>query len=346
MKLEMEHEKEKSGKGRRIGRFFARFGILLLALLLVLLLFCYGVLWVLCKGPSETARDIFVMSCMETSFARYFPPLVLSEEEIADIQLRNTVVATDEVTKTDADFTQPKDDPDDGGEIQPDLEIVDVFGSTFKGKMMIVKDPSRIVVGTPPFYGEGAEGVKLANMIADAGAVAGINGGGFVDEGGVGNGGTPLGYVIKGGKLLYGSPETKGTILGFDQKNVFHVGSMTAQEALNIGIRDAVTFYPALVINGKPADIAGTGGGLNPRTAIGQRADGSVLLLVIEGRQPNSMGANYKDLVDVMLEYGAINAGNLDGGSSSTLYYNGELLTTCSSLYGPRKIPNGFLVLP
>ncbi|MEG1027186.1 MAG: phosphodiester glycosidase family protein, partial [Oscillospiraceae bacterium] len=85
-------------------------------------------------------------------------------------------------------------------------------------------------------------------------------------------------------------------------------------------------------------------GGLNPRTAIGQRADGAVLLLVIDGRQPHSLGANLKDLADIMIEHGAINAGNLDGGSSTMMYYEGKLANTCASLYGPRKIPNGFLV--
>ena len=329
---------------RRVGRIFARVGILFSVFLLALVLSAYGALWIICNGPSPGARDLFVMSCMETSFARYFPPLVLSAETIADIQRRNTVIATGDVTDTDADFSKPAGD--EQNKEQPDIEIVDVKGATWVGRMMIVKDPSRIVVGTPPAYGEEAEGVKLAKMIEDAGAVGGINAGGFSDEGGVGNGGIPLGVVIKGGKLLYGNPNAKNVIVGFDDKNVLRVGSMTASEALEQGMRDAVYFEPPLVVNGKAAEIKGTGGGYNPRTAIGQREDGSVLLLVIDGRQPNSLGATYKDLVDVMLEHGAVNAGNLDGGSSSMLYYGGELLSVWSSLYGPRKIATSFLVMP
>lgn len=134
--------------------------------------------------------------------------------------------------------------------------------------------------------------------------------GGFVDDGGVGNGGMPLGIVIKNGKLLAGSRSTEATLVGFDQKNVLHVGTMTAGEALDKGMRDAVSFGPALVINGNPAENAGSGGGLNPRTALGQRADGSVLILVIDGRQPHSLGATHKDLVDVMVQFDAINACN------------------------------------
>lgn len=344
----MEHARKSTGTGRKIGRILARTGILLLTFLVMLAGFCYGALWVICKGPSPSVRDMFVMSCMETSFARYFPPLVLSDGEIETIRQRNTVIPTDEVTQTDADFSDihANESQTEEQKEQPEIEVLDVHGDTFKGKLMIVKDPSRVVIGTASSYGPDAQGIRLDRMIENAGAVGGINGGGFVDEGGVGNGGTPLGIVIQGGNLVYGSPSTRGVIMGFDQKNVFHVGSMTAQEALDKGIRDAVSFFPALVVNGKETEIQGTGGGLNPRTAIGQREDGSVLLLVVNGRQPDSLGATYKDLAEVMLEYGAINAGNLDGGSSSTLYYNGELLTTCASLYGPRKIPNGFLVMP
>lgn len=340
--LKKENTRPRARKvGKIVGRFFILFGIFLG----VLLLFFYGLLWVLCKGPSESARDLFVTTCMETSFARYFPPLVLSGDEIAEIQRVNAPLPLDEVTDPSADFSDPSANGGQDSE-QPDIEVIEIIGATYKGKLMIVKDPSRLVVGTPPAFGKDAEGMLLSKMLENAGAVAGINAGGFVDTGGVGNGGTPLGIVIKDGKLAYGNPGMETVVIGFDKKNVLHVGSMTAQEALDKGMRDAVSFEPVLVVNGKPAEFSGTGGGLNPRTAIGQREDGSVLLLVIDGRQPHSLGATYKDLVDVMLEYGAVNAGNLDGGSSSMLYYNGELINTCASLYGPRKIPTSFLVLP
>ena len=90
--------------------------------------------------------------------------------------------------------------------------------------------------------------------------------------------------------------------------------------------------------------VAGTGGGLNPRTAIGQRADGAVLLLVIDGRQSHSLGATYKDCQQVMLDYGAVNAANLDGGSSTLMIYEGEHVNMCATLYGSRDMPTSFLV--
>ena len=132
-------------------------------------------------------------------------------------------------------------------------------------------------------------------------------------------------------------------IIGFNQDNVLVVGTMTGEQAVNMGIRDAVSFGPILVVN-KEATKASQGGGLNPRTAIGQREDGAVLLLVIDGRQSSSLGASYSDITQVMLDFGAVNAANLDGGSSSVMYYEGELLNSCSSLYGPREMPTCFVV--
>ena len=120
------------------------------------------------------------------------------------------------------------------------------------------------------------------------------------------------------------------------------VGWFTAEEALGIGIKSCVSFGPILIANGSPLDVESSG--LNPRTAIGQRDDGCILMLVVDGRQVHSYGATYKDLQDIMLEYGAVNAFNLDGGSSTTMWYNGAYVNSCSSANGiARPIPDAFL---
>ncbi|MPM67629.1 hypothetical protein SDC9_114553 [bioreactor metagenome] len=67
-------------------------------------------------------------------------------------------------------------------------------------------------------------------------------------------------------------------------------------------------------------------------------------MLVIDGRQANSVGANYEDIMRIMLEYGAVNAANLDGGQSSMMIYDSKIITTPASLYKPRKIATTFLV--
>lgn len=318
----------------------ARIGISLLILIFGVFLLAYSVFFVICYGPSESARDLFVTTCMETSFAKYFPMMVLSQENIEEIQAKNAVVDIKESTDSSLIFS----DPEQLDASQPDIEIVEVKEANYKGYMAIVKDPSRVKVATLSSFGD-AGGKLLLDMINDEGAILGVNAGGFADSGGTGHGGSPLGIVIADGNFVYGSRTETSCVIGFDNNNVLHVGNMTGQEAIDKGLRDAVSFGPVLIVNGKPATITGNGGGLNPRTAIGQREDGSVLILVIDGRQPHSAGASHKDLIEVMVKFGAVNAGNLDGGSSTMMYYKGELINSCASLYGPRKLPTGIIVV-
>ncbi len=309
------------------------------SLLGILLLFFFGAVSVICLGPSPAARDLFVNTVMETSAAKFLARIYFSPEEIQKILERNAVIEQQSVTEK-TEFT-PAQDAQEG----PEIELVDVSGATFKGKMLIVRDPSRVKLSVAPVFDPELPGLRVEEHAEQSSAVAAINGGGFADEGGVGKGGMPLGLVIKDGELLNGSLSTRSSIVGFDRDNQLIVGTMTGQECLDRGIRDAVAFGPAFIVNGEPLDVAGSGGGLNPRTVLGQRADGAVLMLVIDGRQSHSIGATYKDCIDVMLEYGAINAGNLDGGSSSVLIYEGEMQNVCASLYGSRPLPTAFVVI-
>ena len=180
--------------------------------------------------------------------------------------------------------------------------------------------------------------MRVREMVNAEGAIGGINGGGFYDAGGMGNGSAPLGIVISRGVWRNGNKGSRYKLIGIDNDNKLIIGNYTGYEALNMGIRDALEWGPALIVNGEPVDV-GTGGGLNPRSAIGQRADGAMLLLVIDGRQPNSMGADYLDLIGIMQNYGAVNAANLDGGNSSSMVYDGEVITTPGSLNGERPLP-------
>ncbi|MDD2992149.1 MAG: phosphodiester glycosidase family protein [Pygmaiobacter sp.] len=299
---------------------------------------------ILCCGPSPAARDVFVCTVMETSAAKFLAQIYFSPAQIDAILAANTTHATTLTTDTSA-VTVPS--AADGSSSLSDITVEDVAGATFIGQMMIVNDPSRLYVATVPNFDSASDGMLLSDLVLANGAQAGINGGGFLDVGGNGKGGMPLGIVIQNGVITCDtSPGVPASIMGFNSDHKLIVGNMTAEQALQSGIQEGVSFGPALVINGERVPITGNGGGLNPRTAIGQRADGAVLLLVIDGRQAQSLGASYKDVADIMLDYGAVNAGNLDGGSSSMLIYNGEMLNQRSNLIGPRKIPTAFLVKP
>ncbi len=339
---------------KSIGRFF----IVLLTTLLLIVCALLLLMFELAKGPSKTAQELFVCSVKETSAIGFLADMFYSEEQIAEFIGNGRNNATDEVTDTSLiqignKITHETNDTGEAGEEEntliPDepLSVVDITGKTFKGKLMIVRDPSRVKVGISGEYGGANEGRTVLDMMNSYGAVGATNAGGFDDPNGVGNGGTPLGLVISDGELRWGSLGTTYELIGFDKDNILHVGNMTGQQALDANIRDAICFGPMLIVNGNPQNAdKKLGGGFNPRSAIGQTADGTVLLLVIDGRQPNSVGATYDDLVTIMQQYGAVNAANLDGGSSALMYHNGELITTCSSLYGPRKMPTCILVLP
>ena len=327
-------------RGRRPGlRILAGLGGGIGILLLCLVVFLFGALTMVFKGPYPRTRALVVNTVMETSAAKFIARIYLSEAEIEAIRASNTVGEFDGETTDAGEIIVPTM----GQEESKSIEIIDIEGGTYKGKMMIVKDPSRIAVATIPAFGVG-EGQRTHEIIIANDAIAGINAGGFLDYGGKGDGGTPDGIIIQNGALRYGSLNGTYNVIGFNKDHILTLGKMTGREALDLGIQEAVSFGPFLIMNGEPAQALGTGGGLNPRTAIGQRKDGAVLLLVIDGRQPSSLGGLYTDLIDIMQEYGAYNAANLDGGSSTVMVYEDKIINSCVSLYGPRKTPSAIIV--
>lgn len=340
------NRKIKNNKKNNKSRLIKRIALSIFTALFIIVLGLLGVIYILEFGPSNTARNLFVNSAMESSAGKFMATMFLSDEKIAQIRKDNSVVASDDITDTSLiNISTNETDTADGDDNDEDgIQIIDISNDTYKGKMMIVKDPSRVTVGISGQYGASYSGKTVMDMAINYDAVAAVNGGGFEDNNGVGNGGTPIGLVISDGELKYGSAGSSYEVIGFDNNNNLVVGKMTASEALSRGVRDALSFGPILIVNGQASQVNGSGSGLNPRTAIGQRADGAILLLVIDGRQVNSLGASYADVIDVMLEYGAVNAANLDGGSSSLMYYKGEYINSCASLYGPRNMPTSIIV--
>ena len=343
-----ESNTKKKGAARPLGRLGV-FALVTLALLLVTLL---GVIWVLEKGPSPTVTEKFCRSMRETSAIRWIPNIFLSEEEVAAFKSESTESDETETVNTSLIHiapaqTETEAESDDG------VELISITHGTAKGKLLIVRDPSRIILGVSSAeFDAKIPGMQLTALVEKYGGVAGTNAGGFNDENGRGNGGVPQGLVISGGALLHtGKDNETYNVVGFDADHILHVGTMTAEEALAQGITDAVSFRThdglasSLIINGE-IQSKNLGGGVNPRTAVGQCADGSVLLLVLDGRSLNTLGATMQDVADIMLEYGAVNAGNLDGGSSSVMVYGGEIVNNCASVTGPRNIPTAFVVMP
>lgn len=337
----------------KVRNIIGRIILVICTTLCMVLIGLYGIMWILINGPSERAKELFVISARETSGIKWCPNIYLSDNEIQQIINSNKVVYSDEDTDTSlininagvtsGGFSSELLEDENGNN---DIEIKDITGPTYRGKMMIIKDPSRVFVGVKGDF-DGTAGKTVSQIVEKYGALGGVNGGAFADENGMSHGEYPVGLVISEGKLLYGSENTVyPLVVGIDKDNILRLDAMSGKEAIEAGIRDCVCFGagPVFVKNGVPSEVKGSSSGLNPRTAIGQRADGAILLLVIDGRQASSLGATYEDIINIMVEYEAINAANLDGGTSSNMVYGGDVITNCSSLYGTRQLPTAVLV--
>jgi len=226
------------------------------------------------------------------------------------------------------------------------MDILQFNEKNYVARLIRVKDPSRVRLGLcKDFMKSGARGEKLPDMCTRLGATAGINAGGFVDVGGVGAGNFPTNLCVYDSEILYADPSLSTyNVIGFNEDNVLVLGNFTKQQIIDNRIRDAVSFKPFLIVNGKRAGFYGVAGGEDPRAAIGQTADGTVLLLTIDGRQAGMIGGNMRTITDIMWEYGAVTAANLDGGSSTTMVLNNTLINKPCGPAGARFLPNGWMV--
>jgi exopolysaccharide biosynthesis protein len=340
---------------RIIKIIFKIVGVLLVTILAIILTL-FLTLKMICSDISVSAKELFVTTILETGQLKFVAAMFLSEDEIKNIVDKNSLNNFDE--EEDLDLINIDDDDTDINNI----ELIKIPGNTFSAKMLIIKDPSRVKLSTTYPWSE--YGIELEKLVTNSDAIAGVNGGLYQSTGN--KGGYPLGVVVCEGEIQYNKPYEKGLyLIGFDENNILriiNIENMSANEVEELideeKIRDAVSFqeessdknnhFVKLVVNGIAREINGTGSGANPRTAIGQRADGSVLLLVTDGRGASGhLGATASDLTEIMVEYGAINAANLDGGSSSSMYYNGKYEMASVTLYYSNsswKLPTSFVV--
>lgn len=245
--------------------------------------------------------------------------------------------------KTRAQMLDTEENPDTNGD---GVYIEHVYSSTYEGYMLVVKDPKKVFIAVNPDMGSGRPAPELEDYVERNNALAGINGGGFEDAGGVGNGSVPEGLVIMNGRIIHGTEATRSSIVGLTADKKLITTTTTGAGALAMGIKEAVTFGPTFITDGKITYTPGTDNlnMLNPRTAVGMQEDGTLLLLVIDGRGPSSFGARYEDVIEVFQKYGAVMAGNLDGGNSSVMIYNGRYAHYPVSMYNSRNLPSAILV--
>lgn len=307
-------------------------------------------------GPYAGFRNFLITTAMTTMNHRYLATWFYSDDIIEEVLANNKVIEPEgdsntsliEINTDNTNSVVYKDEYDReilDREKDALYKIIEIKENGYVGYLAAIYDSSKISVVTSQYSNRGE---YLVDMATRTNAVLAINGGGFLDEGGEGNGGSPNGIVISNGKIVNNSRSGTG-IIGFTEDNKLYLGKISAEEAINIGIRDAVEFGPFLIVNGEVSSVVGNGGyGIHPRSAIGQRKDGIVLFLVIDGRSVTSLGADMDDLISIMKRYGAINAANLDGGNSSVLIEKGEILNNPIDWYNreqTRPIANGFVVI-
>lgn len=164
-----------------------------------------------------------------------------------------------------------------------------------------------------------------SQMARDNGAILAVNGDYY--------GAQTKGYVIRNG-VLYRDAAVSGredlVIWADGSFGVIQEDEVSAQELIQSGARQVLSFGPALVLDGAVAigkdEEVGKAMASNPRTAIGILEPGRYLFVVSDGRTQDSAGLSLYQLAQFMAELGADIAYNLDGGGSSTMVFNGAVL--------------------
>lgn len=241
------------------------------------------------------------------------------------------------------------------GSLYKIIKITGTTGSSkskYVGYIAVIYDPSHVKLAKSSGAGtfEGSYGETLATIANKNNALVAINAGGFYDPNWNSNGGIPHGDVFIDGELdsTYVRGDFGGGLIGFTNENKLVLKRMTTEEAIEMGIRDAVDWGPFLIVDGVNRYKNSSTSWECSRTAIAQREDGIVLFLVIDGLQEHSKGASYKDMAEILERYGAVNAANLDGGTSTSMVENGKYVNSPWNGYRPtfRWFPNAWIVAP
>ncbi|MCQ6558571.1 phosphodiester glycosidase family protein [Paenibacillus mendelii] len=334
-----------SRSARRVKRRKGRF----VRLLLYVMTFCMltGALaagWLFFTPSGNNFRYLMADTLITTQhrhWAKYIIGQQALDERVAEYNQRFESMGDERDTHVieTPEVTSPEE------EKKPLVEVEEISGKGYQGFVMIVNDPTKIRLGVPAKQGRGE---RVLSMVERTGAVAGVNAGGFADPNWQGNGFQPIGVVISQGNVYYSDLGKKKStqIVGLDQQGKMIAGRYSLQEMIDLGVREAVTFQPRIIVNGKGLiKSAKDGWGIAPRTAMGQREDGAIIFVIIDGRQKHSIGANLYDVQQIMLERGAVIAANLDGGSSSILVKDHVIMNKPSSKSGEgRYLPSAWLV--
>lgn len=360
-----EREEIKTNQNRRNNKTKKKCNIFkkVLITLIILMILGGGTLAFLLYGPYSGFRDWLITSAMTTMTHQWIAYIFYDEDTVEGVLGENRVDEIVEETDVETiviavpeDKKEEKKEPEYANEFEreilekeegnDDYKIIEISGKGYSGYLAAVYDPSKIHTLVTAKLGK--TGQYLTTMAKNNNAKLAINGGGFYDPGHNSNGASPLGVTYANGKMITNYEYLgSGGIIGFNKDNKLVLSTDCTEEfAESANIRDCVTCGPFLIVNGKASTVVGNGGwGTAPRTAIGQRKDGVVLFLVIDGRTIKRPGADMDDLIEIMERYGAYNAANLDGGTSTVMTVDYKMINDPIDSTGAHKtrfISTGF----
>ena len=362
-------QKKKKKGGGFLGRLIRRFFLLVFTVVILAAAALLLVMNLVFNGPSPAMQEVLTMSLIEASATKWVPALFIGEERVAEIRTSVNQELPQDVSSSTKVVIQKANaltgTSDEWANYPDGIRIERVAGDTYNAHVMIVRDPSTVYMGTSTEkYSTAIPGKRITEMMeATPDAVAAINAGAFFDNGTSDStvGSYPLGLVVSNSNTVWESGKQPGLegFAGFNKDNILVVSqkNLSKKEAEALNIRDGCCFGPVLLMDGEVnLEAYNNNSGFNPRTAIGQRADGAVIFVCIDGRQVASPGGTYADIINIMVEFGAVNACNMDGGSSSVMMYRdarglfGEAgATTMINNYSllqsqPRRMPNFWMV--
>lgn len=314
------------------------------------------------NGPSPSARDALAVSMLKSDTTAWVPPLFLDEQVLAQIQNEKPAPQPEPVPNDPQVVVKFEGAPADAWADHPDgIRIETHYGRTFTAHVMLIRDPSTVYLGTSSdSFSLDKLGNRIFAQMKQEGALAAINGGAFNDDGTANSyiGSLPIGMVVSEGKILWDDGKSYNGFVGLTENHELVVADTINRAAVEkLNIRDGCCFGPVLLKDGKVNEqVYDTDTTFNARTAIGQRADGTIIFLCIDGRQAGSIGATYVDAMEMMQELGAVNACNLDGGASTVMTYRDTyglygdagktIMCTSYALIqaSPRRMPTFFMV--
>ena len=148
-------------------------------------------------------------------------------------------------------------------------------------------------------------------------------------------GANSTGYVIRNGVVYRDTvreDSSNGDLAIYKDGSfkIIYEDQISADQLVKDGVVNLLAFGPALVENGEIAvgtnEEVGQAMASNPRTAIGIIDENHYIIVVSDGRTSESKGLSLYQMAEVMKSYGVKTAYNLDGGGSSTLYFNGQVI--------------------